>query len=247
MIEQTFSIHDYIKVQAEPAREVGWPLPSPFTLRFGRKKLSANQKATIIGSGIYFISQGAEVVYLGKFRPSNKCIVRERWERHLQTITGRGISIGLGGKDNPAARLAQYLDAIEAPGLRLAIQAAYDYSLSDRFRPTGCSTTPNRLRFASENWDALSPAQGSEILSGLTFWFMRIQPPASQEIASKQVENIETRILANLKPLCNDQYDHSKHRGLRGKNTASEITRAVRDAATAETHADITDRIQLAG
>lgn len=181
------------------------------------------------------------------YRPMSGNIINDRWGRHLQTITGRGFNIGLGGKKNPSNRRKILLEGIEAPELREAINHAYSYSLDDRFRDTGYSTTPNRLRFANENWKLFSPMNGNDILGNFTFWLFRIRPPINSEEAKREVAAIEKQVLQQFKPVCNDVYKHDLHSKLRSDNSIELITKSIRECAKFETGSDITHMIKLAG
>ena len=246
MIELEFPLSDFVQVTALEPRDSDWPVASPFNLRFTSRQLSAAQAAAISGSGLYMISNGLEVVYVGIYRPALGNIIADRWGRHLQTITGRGYNIGLGGR-NPDARKKELLNAVDADDLRSAIEFAHTYSQKDRFRDTGYNTTPNRLRFASENWNLFGTADGSDILQSLTFWLLRIRGTNVPGQAASEVQAIEKRILRSFKPVCNKEFKNDIHAELRIRNTIPAITDAIRDAANEITGQDISHRIQLTG
>lgn len=250
MIEIEFPLNDFIHVTDVISKDGGWPTPSPFNLRFISSRTLADDRASAIsGCGIYLISSNdtEEVAYLGMYRPIDGNIIQDRWGRHLQTITGRGFNIGLGGQGNPSRRRTKLLEGIQAPELREAIENSYSYSRDDRFRDTGYSTTPNRLRFASEKWKSFGPAKGSDILGSLTFWFLRIRLPNNSQDAKREVKAVEKRVLEQFKPVCNHEYKHACHNEQRKCNSITSITEAVREAAKMETKQDITYRIKLAG
>jgi len=247
MIEIEFPLNDFIEVKYNNSKDNDWPTPSPFNLRFSKRRLKDDESNAISGCGIYLISSNdtKEVVYLGMYRKINGNIIQDRWGRHLQTITGRGFNIGLGGQSNPNRRQTVLLNSIQAPELRKAIENAYSYSLNDRFRDTGYSTTPNRLRFASENWDSFGTANDREILDSLTFWFLRIRLPNNSDDAAKEVKTVEKSILKQFKPVCNREYKHSYHNEKRKYNSINSVTEAVRKAVKMVTRQDITYRIKL--
>jgi hypothetical protein len=246
MQELTLPLCDFIQVSALSPRDVGWPTPSPFTLRFTSQRLTGARSAAISGSGIYLISMGSEVAYVGSYRPEAGDIVADRWARHLQTITGRGYNIGLGGRD-PTARCRTLLAAVDEEPLRQAIQNAYSYSRGERFRDTGYNTTANRLRFASENWEVFGTAQGIEILRPLTFRLFRIRKHQVPRLAAEDVKAIEKAVLRAFKPICNKEYDHVKHAALRPGSSVEAVTGAIRLATRERTDKDVTDLVQLAG
>lgn len=246
MIEQNFALHDFIQVSSLPPKDVGWPVPSPFNLKFKSQELTDEQSTAISGSGLYMISKGDEVIYVGLYRPQKGNIIADRWGRHLQTITGRGYNIGLGGR-NPEARRDELLDSVSADGLRQAIEYSYLHSREERYKDTGYNTTPNRLRFASENWDIFGQDESARILRSMNFWLFRIRVAATQEAAAKDVKAIEKSVLGSYKPVCNKQYIHSAHAALRRHNTVNALTEAIRSAALTTTGQDVTHRLLLEG
>lgn len=249
MIEQHLSLNDFIQAKEIPSKDINWPSNSPFNLKFKCKKLNDEQKTSIKGCGIYLIScnNTGEVVYIGMYRPIAGNIINDRWGRHLQTITGRGYNIGLGGKNNSTARRANLLDGVEVSELREAIDHAFKYSLKDRFRDTGYSTTPNRLRFASENWSFFGPANGNNVLDNLTFSLFSIRLQSNSEEASREVESIEKKVLKQFKPICNAEYKHFLHEKMRSNNSIDLITEAIREGAKIETGQDIAYKVTLKG
>lgn len=245
MQEIQFPLADLIATTTRVPPDAGWPSPSPFNLRFSQKRPSPELSAEISGSGIYLISYRTEVVYIGMYRPAKGKIVNDRWKRHLQTITGRGVSIGFGGETNPDGRRDLFLAAIDAAGLRTAIQHACAFSQAARFKDTGFNTTPNRLRFASERWHTFGTAEPAQILQGFSFWLLRIRVPATPQAARQEVKDIEEAVLLTLRPMCNDEYNHVRDFDSRSNNTVEALTLEVRRAAQVRTGQDITHRIQL--
>lgn len=247
MIELKFPLNDFIRVQNNPSRDTNWPTPSPFTLSFHKKALNPEHLAAISGSGIYLISSNEEVVYIGSYKPTNGNIIADRWGRHLQTITGRGYNIGLGGKSSPEARRQKLIQSITADTLQEAVRNAHDHSCAERFKDTGYSTTPNRLRFASENWITFETAEDEKILQPLTFTLLRIKTPATQTEADHKVIEIERLLLQKHIPICNKEYNHIKHNQFRQHNTTDAITATLRSCAIKITGEDITHCTHLIG
>lgn len=245
MQEIQFPLADLIATKTGVSPDTGWPNPSPFNLRFSQKKPSPELSAALSGSGVYLISYGTEVVYIGMYRPAKGKIVDDRWKRHLQTITGRGISIGFGGKTNPNRRRDLFLATVDATSLREAIQHACAFSQAARFKDTGFNTTPNRMRFASEKWATFGSAGSADVLQGFSFWLLRIRVPATQHDAQQEVKDIEKTVLLSLRPMCNDEYNHLQDCVHRPNNTVEMLSDAVRQAAHRRTGQDITHRIQL--
>jgi hypothetical protein len=226
MTELTYDLRSFIQVERVKPNDATWPIPSPFDLRFKSQRLNAEQSDAISGTGIYLISKGLEVVYLGKYQPENGKIIADRWGRHLQTITARGYNIGLGGKI-PELRLAELMEAVAHPNLRQVLQAAYAHDCQ-RFRDTGYNTTPNRLRFASENWDLLGTSTPERVLDDIAFSLVRMPTGKPKAEARSDVSRIEKHVLLQYKPCCNIEYRHAEHRHRRVDNTLPNILSAVR-------------------
>ena len=245
MIEQTFDIHSFIRAEQRTPRGTPWPVLNPFNLRFPGLRLTSEYAKAISGTGIYLISFGTEVVYLGKYQPTSGKIIGDRWGRHLQTITGRGLNIGLGGT-NAQQRLNELLDAVANPELRQVLMTVLEFDPA-RFRDTGYNTTANRLRFASENWNHFGAAPPEAILNNLSFWLLRTRPASDSLQAKREISAVEKLVLELYFPCCNKEYRESAHQGLRRKNSVANIIKAVRNAMMAVTQADATDCIRLLG
>lgn len=253
MQELKFHIRDIIAVNQVKPTGAEWRIRCPFDLTFGRQQLDAEQTAAISGTGIYLIERRpkSEVVYLGLFRPMSGNIIALRWSRHLQTITWRGANIGLGPSSNyrtPRAielRKETLKEAVSHPGLRGVIQAAYDDDWTVRYRSTGNDTSPNRARFASENWDEFSTATPYTVLDNFRFYLLRMSPAPSQETASAQIQRIEKLLLKKYKPVCNRDYKHPLHEQQRAQNTTSTLISAVRATMKEVTGQDVTHCVIL--
>lgn len=243
MTNLTFDLRSYIRVEQIKSHDTSWPMSSPFNLLFKSERLNREQKIAISGTGIYLISKGLEVVYLGKYQPSDGKIIRDRWCRHLQTITARGYNIGFGGRI-PERRLAKLMEAVEHPNLRQVLQATYTHD-RQRFRDSGHNTTSNRLRFASENWDLFGAATPECVLDDITFSLV-LMPTAKPKAGVKiDVSMVEKQVLLQYKPCCNVQYLHAEHRHARLDNTLPSILDAVRKSMRAVTGFDSVYSAQL--
>jgi len=191
-----------------PTKDLAWPTPSVFNLNFRSSNGATHIAEALRGRGLYLISYGQEIIYLGKYRPDEGKIVADRWGRHLQTITGRGHQIGLGGSRDAEARLEKFLRAVAAEGLRQALRNALEYSRLERFRDTGCNTTPNRLRFASQQWVHFGAAEPETILRGFEFRLLKIHSPHDEAHARQVVGAMEVDVLRQWHPVCNEEYIH---------------------------------------
>lgn len=230
-----------------------WGCQSPFNLKFSSQKMTAEQRASLRGSGIYFITKlpEEEVVYLGLFRPVADDIVSLRWGRHLQTITWRGAKIGLGPdkKRRNAETIRQRRDDLLAvathQGLRDVIQAAYENDDAKLYNSTGYDTTANRLRFANEHWDVFREDTSGSILDHLEIRLMCTRPAVDGQTAADEVEAIETAVLKLYKPICNKHYKHQLHSATRSRNTVPAIIGAVNEAMSEWTGSIATRLVSL--
>ena len=201
-----YDIHDFLRVERIEPEDSAWSVPSPFDLRFKSTALSAGQRAVLSGTGIYLISRGNQVAYIGKYQPASGDIIADRWSRHLQTITARGYDIGLGGK-SAEARLPVLLAGVGHPELRQVLLEVFRHDRG-RFRDTGYNTSPNRLRFASENWDFFGSATPRQILDEISFTLLPLSSSNADQEAREAVTAIERRVLQQAKPCCNRGYRH---------------------------------------
>jgi len=242
-------LSDVIVATEAVGRDVGWPSASRFNLRFARSRGLVSAMDPLKGCGVYMISSNStgEVIYVGMYRPSDGKIVQDRWGRHLQTITARGVNIGLGGAKNPERRLRSLLDAVDADGLREAFHNSYSFSPTERFRDTGYCTTANRLRYASENWEQFGAATPATVLSHFSFWLFRIQMHRTAGEAARSVKGVEPRLLDAHKPICSKEIRHARDSGARAGNTVGALISSIESTVVAVTGEAPTDLVKLAG
>jgi len=231
-----YDIHDFIQVERIEPEDSAWSVPSPFDLRFKSTPLSAGQRAALSGTGIYMISLGRQVAYLGKYQPANGDIIADRWSRHLQTITARGYDIGLGGR-SAEARLSVLLAGVGNPDLRQVLLEVFRHDRG-RFRDTGYNTSPNRLRFASDNWDFFGSAAPRQLLDEISFTLLPLQTANPDSEARAAVTAIERLVLQQTRPCCNRGYRHRMEEPTRSGPGLDELVdsvcRAARDSARTE-------------
>lgn len=252
MTEPTNDLRNYIEVKRIAPDDSAWSMPSPFDLRFKGKSLSVNQKAEITGTGVYLISKGARVVYIGSYLPNSGKIIADRWGRHLQTITARGYNIGLGGT-NPESRLADLKAAVDHPNLRQVLQAAYDHDgtleAPQWFRDSGFTTTANRLRFASENWEMFGKATQDSVLNDIAFNLVLLpaaKPQAEIKVeGASDVKKVENQVLRQYQPCCNKEYIHAEHQHTQSNITVPNVLAAVRKAIKDVTRFDSISSVSL--
>ena len=243
MEQHTFNIHHFIQIARVPTDGAHGNPASPFNLRFKAKPLSEDLSAAISGTCIYLATLDGVVAYLGKYQPTQGRIINDRLGRHLQTITGRGADIGFGGQGNPQKRLKLLLGAICDERLRAALQDEYETS-KRRFRDTGYNTTPDRLRFASENWESFG-ADDEAILNRLSFTLVHMQPDTDQRVSQQQISLVEKRLLDQFRPACNAQYRHEHDAHSRQVFTVDRVTELIRAQMLAVTGSDARDCITL--
>jgi hypothetical protein len=63
----------------------------PFDLGFA----TIAKPNAIMGPGIYLIAHGDQVMYIGSHAKEND-IIKDRWSKHIHTITNRGSRVGFG-------------------------------------------------------------------------------------------------------------------------------------------------------
>lgn len=234
---------DVIEVRQMSPDHPRWPVLYPFNLQF-RKARQRSDHAALSGSGVYLISKGDEVVYIGSYRPADGNIISDRWARHLETITGRGYRVGFGG-ENQSKRLDALTQAVNAQPLKDGIVQAFDEFRAERFRDTGYCTTPNRLRFASENWRDFGVADGSSIWRELEFRLFKIRSPENTRAGAVQVKEFEKAVLARFKPVCNREYVHQRHAQERSLSTLERVSQAVRNEAIIQTGSDFREMVRV--
>lgn len=240
---QKYDIRDFIQVVRLPAESSQGAHASPFNLRFKAKRLSKDLQSVIAGPCIYLGVSNGLVVYLGKYQPAHGKIINDRLGRHLQTLTARGADIGFGGNGNPNRRLQYLLDAVSNERLRDALLSECEAS-TRRFRDTGYNTSPNRLRFASENWDRFGTDDES-ILDRLSFTLVRMNPNSDQRTCEQQISTVEKCLLGEFRPFCNAQYRTDRDAQLRSSLTVERVIKAVSDHMLAVTGHDARDCITL--
>lgn len=193
--------------------------PTRLDLSFSVRGTSDATRQALAGPGIYLISFGAEVIYIGKYQPIGGNIIVDRWLRHLETITMRGRRVGFGGSKNAARRLASLLQHVSSRDLRTLLEQHYE----DRFKDTGVVTSKNRLGFADENWQYFSQPCDDSILSRFSIRLLRLTNTSSQSSASTAVSSIEKLVLKSIKPRCNKEFSIKLHNDRRHSNTVPAV------------------------
>jgi len=228
------------------------PNALPFDLKFKRKReLPKSFEQQIKHCGLYFIANRDghiedEVIYVGIYKNTTGKIIQDRWARHLQTITGRGYNIGFGGKKDPTTRVAKLKAAVSHPNLVLGLENAHHLESKRYFKDTGYTSSPNRLRFASENWNQFSSSNNLQILSKLSFWYLTVAELGQTTDTKAKLKEIEDRVLAQYKPLCNSEYQHTHHHLRRNQNTVDNIADAITRNICDVTEGNVTNTIHIA-
>jgi len=189
----------------------------PFNLAFRSKK-------PIKGSGIYFISVKNEVIYVGKYQSRTGNIITDRWLKHLTTMSARGYRIGLRSES-----IISKLNAVVGNDeFKDILNIAHKKNFKCKFfRDTGHTTSVNRVRFVSENWPIFKKIKCNNFLDLFELHFITLHSRESVKKISGLITNIELRILQQVKPVCNKEFDYKIDDKNRGLNEPSSITKIV--------------------
>ena len=236
-----------IKLEEIITVELREDLPYPLNLSFSRNKnISKETKCALAGPGIYLISFGDEVIYLGKYQPTGGDILGVRWLRHMQTLTIRGSQVGF-----PSRNLNYLLRPVTNQNLYDALENLYANHLEEYFIDTGVVTSQNRIGFANENWETFRQQNDNAILGNFSIILLRLTnlPPEREEICNT-VSAIERSILGSVRPRCNGRgmgkLTPERRECIRSKNTIKKVIERARKAAKAN-DTEFTDCTSLIG
>jgi hypothetical protein len=194
----------------------------PFDLDIKSRSLPPDLSPALTGPSIYLLVFGSRVVYAGKYRPIAGPVVRDRWFRHLQTVTLRGSAVGLGGLSNPERRLARLLEGVQEPSLRALLTETLEVDRG-RFRDTGVNTSVNRVAFAAKHWAVFGAAHNASIFEGFSLHLFRLAGFNEQARADEAVSAVEKDLLSRVFPRCNDEFVSSKHEHLQDGYTLANV------------------------
>lgn len=175
-----------------------------FNLRFVYN--GAHEEA-LRGGGIYAIHYRSELLYAGIFTgsviaktstPFAGNVASERFWKHLDALTMRGGAVGFTD--------ANYDKACALPDHPLV--EAIRRSVAQRGR-NSVKSYPCKVEFACEHWeDFLRIEEDPAVLDGFTFTYGRLSPESYRSDITypelkTYLEEIEARILDEMKPRCN--------------------------------------------
>jgi|GEM_PF-2600062 len=212
----------------------------PFNIRFSDRSAEAGiPKRELSGPGLYTVSFGGEVIYLGKYQPYERGnILNDRWIRHIETLTLRGNRVGFNGTSNPSAKLNQLLQEVRSAELAAGLRQACPL----RFKDTGVVTTPSKIRFADQRWERFSKSTPRDIFEGFEFSLMHLEGLSSSEEAKDVVTGIENSLLQRFNPSCNSEA--VSLRGQRNCNS-SEVLSCLTDSGLLPSHVKVRGTLVL--
>lgn len=158
-------------------------------------KTIAEPKA-IMGPGIYLIAHGDQVLYIGSHAKGND-IIKDRWSKHIHTITNRGSRVGF-GKNSEKKFNDKILPLFHKRGVRLNIQDIK----RNRLKDTGVVTSVNRIIYVLNNNLFMSKKPKFE---HIYFYLFKLNKGQVSKIKA-----VELDIIHKLNPPCNFQFKKSK-------------------------------------
>jgi hypothetical protein len=209
-------------VEATPeaaAQHVGLKLDIAF-----RETAEARADQRLAGCGLYGLFFRGRLAYVGKFRgadgnPWGSNVARERWWKHIATVTMRGSAVG----SKPGALAFALRNRPSCQMLR-ALSGCPTY-----LRPTGCEASKNRLRFASHYWDEqFSKATVADVLGDFQFLYVRVLPGdvlGSMENIRQGIGDAEEDAYRRLMPVVNDRMPWRSHGKRQGTRTVERVLR----------------------
>jgi len=195
-----YQIHEFSGSQVIDVRQ-DQPLPGNpgFANLVFRPRRNLATKV-VAGAGIYVIHFDQTLLYVGKFEgkegaPFGGNVVRERWIRHMGTLTLRGRPVSVpGGTINRLTNFDR-----EHPAVVGILGADRNVMSTGR----GCVSSFNRALFAMQNWDTFSRLD-QQGLARFQFLYGQIQPHAvSEDWICKAVSDLERDLVGQLQPPCN--------------------------------------------
>lgn len=172
--------------------------PNVFNVVFAAKR-------TIRKPGVYAIFFDDSLLYVGKYQgkksdPFAGDVVRDRWAKHLATITCRGKSLSMSKKTLSITRREISGSLSKASLATSLLDCDDDVTVTDR----GCVTSLPRVRFALRNWDQFSDDL-QQTLNRFTFAYLSVDR-AEANLNSKirqRVSELEELLIEYLQPELN--------------------------------------------
>ena len=162
-------------------------------------------KRKIKNPGVYAVFFDDQLLYIGKYQgkkidPFAGDVVRERWAKHLATMTCRGKSLSMAKQTLRSSRAIIQEHSYDTP-LADALSTC-DQAVTETDR--GCVTVLPRVRFALERSDAFSEALPSSLGR---FHFVYLTVPSSTDEGAREIRNriseIEDQLITYLQPILN--------------------------------------------
>lgn len=229
MLHHTFLGSDLFDVRQASPVPGGW---GPGTLQF------IPRGPRIEGAGIYAIFFERDLIYIGVFRgtkanPWAGELTRARWQKHIQTLTGRGRDLSLARRS--AADLLAQLGDDTATGARAICEALRAAEPDVLAKDRGCCTTAARLRFAARHWERFdTPDRTAAELRHFRFAYVQLAesdlpPGCDNQWVRTLVSKVESEMITRFSPPANTG------RSALGHPTASEasVVGAIQAAFTA--------------
>jgi hypothetical protein len=157
--------------------------------------------SVVAGCGAYAICFQNSLLYVGQYRgtigaPFGGHVVRERWTKHLATLTLRGRRVSVPNQTITELS-SRYRDHPAVAGILDADRKVVS-------KDKGCISSLNRIRFAMQHWDDAFADFNSGVLNRFTFLYGQIQPYAvSEDWIRGAVSDLERDLVARLQPPCN--------------------------------------------
>ena len=216
-----FNVEDLFILTETKIRKKKSPILSP---RMNLKARCKNNK--IGGFGIYGItynptSDHEHLIYIGKFQGSSKKgrykgnIVKDRWQKHLYTITMRGHNVAVDSKNafDQAQRIARDAN-LQLDDTFISIQGE---EKSQLFEKNGCQASYNRMMFAIQNSSQLNPSDTKpeyveNFYKLFKFYYWRVVEQKNDRSSSEKVDlkKIEDSVISEFHDRlpCNKEYKH---------------------------------------
>ena len=199
------TIFDLVEIEPDNNGRRKYKNMKPFNLDFRYRK-SKTPDDEMHGPGVYQIFFFGTLIYIGKFDTlNNGNVAKERWRKHLETITMRGYHLGFTSPDTVTALICLMTNN----ALRKSLEVE-KRKLATRLKDTGTVSSRNRIAFANRNWAKFSKLK-SKLPAGMFtvdyYRFTRIRTDRkAQEIANQ----LEGTLIAKYKPQCNREYSQDE-------------------------------------
>jgi hypothetical protein len=163
----------------------------PFNCRFGLNR--KRPKFDGSGPGLYFISIGEEVVYIGSYQSEKDSIIADRFAKHVQTISFRGRRVGFGAGIKSKDDLMKKTDCN-------FLNQFDSHDFDGRFRDTGVVASSGKIRIANKYWN--SHLSNFNQNSDLQFHYYKF----GENYDRNNIINDENTLIEMINPIGNYQW-----------------------------------------